>query len=783
MRKTWLVWIACLAGVSLCRGEVALDKYFSENYSTNLVWSRAWAHDAGSVQLAPDQSIRHGSGTSLRIEHRGARDWALAPETPCPVKKGELVEASAWVRLQGKGSVAVCFALRDAANKTLSWSAARDAQSGDADWRLLRSRMLIPEGVVVAVPRLIGDGAATVWMEDFHVRRLTPLTQPTTVQPVALHGDEIDAAFDPASAAFSICDKRTSQIWRQAALKDSSVLVLAATVEEATIKADLFDPVNDLLLKMSATLDAHAPELVVDLAADGPMRAPLVFPPAFVPVQGTRLIVPLNEGIAYPIEDQAVKEQNLVAYGGHGICMAFFGATDGKAGQMTLLETPDDATLQLRRDSARMMTAQPTWVPEKGRFGYARRLRYVFFDQGGHVAMCKRYRAYVAAAGRLKTFTQKRAENPNVDLLAGAVNVWFMDGGQIPMVQALQSNGIRRILWSAAGSPAQIAEMNKLDGVLTSRYDIYQDAMNPANFPKLRGIHSDWTSAAWPNDIMIRADGDWVRGWEVSAKDGTRIPCGVLCDRQALTYARARLAEDLRTHPYRCRFIDTTTASPWRECYAPAHPMTRRESREFKMQLLDVVSREFKQVCGAETGHDAAVPYLHYFEGMLSLGPYRVNDAGRNMMQKLDEIPEQVAKFQMGAEYRLPLWELVYHDCVVAQWYWGDYNNKLPKLWDKRDLFNALYGTPPMFMFNRHEWERDHARFVQSYRATSPVARTTFYSEMTDHRFLSTDRLVQQTHFANGTTVTVNFGSQPFTLADGRTVGPLAADVTPQPVE
>ena len=52
------------------------------------------------------------------------------------------------------------------------------------------------------------------------------------------------------------------------------------------------------------------------------------------------------------------------------------------------------------------------------------------------------------------------------------------------------------------------------------------------------------------------------------------------------------------------------------------------------------------------------------------------------------EVPERVRKFQVGWQYRLPLWELVYHDCVVAQWYWGDYNNKLPAIWDLRDLFN-----------------------------------------------------------------------------------------------
>jgi len=167
------------------------------------------------------------------------------------------------------------------------------------------------------------------------------------------------------------------------------------------------------------------------------------------------------------------------------------------------------------------------------------------------------------------------------------------------------------------------------------------------------------------------------------------------------------------------------------------------------------------------------VPYVHYFEGMLSLGPYRVPDAGRNMIKPWDEVPERVAKFQVGQKYRLPLWELVYHDCVVAQWYWGDYNNKLPALWDKRDLFNILYGTPPMFMFNNQIWKMNKTRFVESYKNISPVARAVGYAEMTDHRFLTTDRSVQQTQFANGISVTVNFGDKLYRLPDGKKVEPM----------
>jgi hypothetical protein len=163
---------------------------------------------------------------------------------------------------------------------------------------------------------------------------------------------------------------------------------------------------------------------------------------------------------------------------------------------------------------------------------------------------------------------------------------------------------------------------------------------------------------------------------------------------------------------------------------------------------------------------------------MLSLGPYRVPEAGRNMIKAWDEVPERVAKFQLGHKYRLPLWELVYHDCVVAQWYWGDYNNKLPALWDKRDLFNILYGTPPMFMFNRQIWDNNKDRFAQSYKDVCPVARAVGYAEMTDHSFLTPDRDVQQTTFSNGTTITVNFGENPYRLPDGKEVEPMGYHVT-----
>ena len=590
-------------------------------------------------------------------------------------------------------------------------------------------------------------------------------------QELTIGNATIAVTLNAADGALSVTDKRTGQTWRQKST--DNVKVIESKRIDGGIDLTCRHPGLSLDIKTEIRLDGEKPEFTVAISGKGNLKGTLGYPYPFVSQGGTYLVVPMNEGISYPVEDESIEPMWLVAYGGHGICMAFWGVTDGESGHTVIIETPDDALIQINRLEGRLCVA-PRWESQKGDFGYTRKLRYVFFDKGGHVAMCKRYRQYAQQIGKLKTLEQKRSENPNVDLLIGAVNLWCWENDALAIVREMKSAGIDRILWSNRASPEVIKAMNEIDGVLTSRYDIYQDLMDPQVVKeKLRGSHPDWTQAGWPKDIMLDATGDWRKGWQVRGKDGQMYPCGVLCDKQAINFAKQRVPEELKTHPYRCRFIDTTTASPWRECYSPEHPMTRSDSRHWKMELLRHTSEDMKLVTGSETGHDAAVPFVHYFEGMLSLGHYRIPDSGRDMSRIWDEVPERVAKFQVGHKYRLPLWELVYHDCVIAQWYWGDYNNKLPAIWAKRDLFNILYGTPPMFMFNRQYWSQNKDRFARSYKDICAVVRAVGYAEMTDHRFLTADRDVQQTRFSNGVTVTANFGDKPYRLAEGQEVKPL----------
>ena len=725
---------------------------------------RAWAREGSKVAL------KTRADGVFELRHAGEADWSIHGMEVLQVKPGDVFRMScASSGLEGPDACAYCLSVvaRDGKGEVVSWSyGERSAKPG----RPCETTFMVPQGVATIEPRVIGAGRTGVALRDVRIESLGNRLPKGAKPPADLSVETaaLSVRVSCADAGLRVTDRRTGRTW--APLEGARVFVTGGEAVGRALRVRFIDPLTLGEWSATVTPEPTRPEVLVTVCGEGEMAQPLAFPAPFATRKGDRLIVPMNEGIGYPVDEDVWIPGPLVTFGGHGLCMAFWGVQDDAtgAGYMGLVETADDGAVAFARRDGGCWAAGPQWQDQKGRFGYARRVRYVFLDKGGHVAMCKRYRQYAREQGKVKTFAEKAQARPLVDRLLGAPNIWCWEGDKTGMARKLKEAGIDRFLWSAGGSAEQVAALAQMDGVLVSRYDVYRDIYRPEQLEKLgwkkgRGTNTD----AWPEGAAWNSadPNDWRKAWGVKAKDGTWTHCGCMCDAVSAKYCRKHVGEELKTVPYNTRFIDVTTAAAWDTCHNPAHPMTRSDSRRHRMDLLRLLGDEFGLVVGSETGHDAAVPHCDYFEGMLSLCHYRVPDSGRNIQQIWTNVPPNVAKFQVGEKYRLPLWELVYHDCLCAHWYWGDYNNKLPALWDKRDLFNVLYGTMGMYIFSAKQWEADGARFVRSYRATSPVARKTGYSEMTDHRILTADRSVQQSVFANGVTVTVNFGGQPYRLS------------------
>lgn len=750
--------------------------------------SGVWSRVQGAITFSPEPNGLHNGKPVFKVVHTSDRDWAVRLPNTIPVKPGEIYTLQCDIKTE-----AACLAstgvILYAKKEVYSWCYGGCDPVGRGDWKTCRSEFIVPPGATHIEPRMTGSGKGTCLFANYTIKKtgFMPFKIPTT-RPV-LENKTIKAEFNPATAAFKITDKRTSRVWQQDSASTRFVTGSVNVIDKSVLEYELLVMENALRFKVRAELAVDSPELSFSICGDPHKRLGtlLHYPPAIKSSPDERVILPLNEGISYPVEHERPSFRYLYSYGGHGLCMGFFGQirdeyeADKADGWLAILETSDDAGVFIRETEQvdgrpRLLYLDPYWDSQKGLFGYDRSIRYVFFDKGGHVALCKRYRRYAQSKGLYVPFTEKVRRNPNlkkgIDMLVGAANIWCWTEPKVKFVKELQAVGIDRILWSGNGTAEEIRQLNAMDNVLTSRYDIYQDLMDPAlvHLCVYRKAPGAWPMAAWPHDVNWRsADGTMRTGWSVDAIDKTkpRVPCVVLCDKKALPYAEKRISEELKTKPFTARFIDTTVAAPWLECYNPDHPMTRSDSRVWKMKLLELLGKRFNLVCGSETGHEASVPYCDFFEGMMSLGPYRVPESGRYLEKIWDDPPERTVKYQVGEAYRLPLWELVYHDCTVAYWYWGDYNNKLPKLWRKRDLFNALYGTPPMYLFPHGAWKKQKEQFVASYKVAQPVSRLTGYSEMTNHRILTKDRTVQQTEFANGYRVTVNFGTEQFTMSDG----------------
>ena len=729
-------------------------------------WAPFWARQAGSGSMALDAETRHGGHASLKVTHTGTGDWSAAQAAQLLVKPGGIYRLSGWVKCEKLESAELSVVTRDAKGGVLDWSYAPAQTSGTHEWQLLSRRFVVPTGCATVQFRLIGAGPGTVWLSDAALVKEGAVSAALHGKTLRLVNPVLDVRLAAGDGTLAVTDRRTGRTWHQSPFGAGLIVRDARRLGAASARLTLRDMANDLTLHATVTLAPAAPELTVTLASDenGPVQQPVAFPPPFVTGKGTALVVPLNEGILYPVDDITIPPVSLVTYSGHGLCMPWVGVTDTKtgAGILAILRTPDDAHVEITRRLGGDLFAQPAWEATKGRFGYARSLLYVFFPKGGYVAQAKRYRAYAQSTGLFKTLAQKRRENPNVDKLVGAVNVWNWDEDKVALCREMKALGMDRALWSSGGSPQEVAAINAL-GYLTSRYDIFQDVY-PPDAPA-------WLNkAGWPQDLVWLPNGDWMKGWaDIQKKpDGTQVVYqgGVINSQRGLARAKLTVPADLKMTPYGCRFIDTTTASPWREDYNPAHPLTRSQDRHYKMALLDFCSGQEKLVVGTETGIDPSVPFVDYYEGMMSLGPYRLPDSGRDLMDYKTPTSDFL-KFQVGPFYRIPLWELVYHDCVVAGWYWGDSTNKEPEAWDKRDLFNSLYGTPPLFLFDRAVWEKNKDHFARTYRTVCPLVRRLGYDQMLSHAFLTPDHTVQQTRWASGATVTVNFGDKPYTLRRG----------------
>ena len=534
-----------------------------------------------------------------------------------------------------------------------------------------------------------------------------------------------------------------------------------------TVKADLWiDGTGDVRLELDS-----------DMEFDGEFP----YPGPFRPRRGDIAVLPLHEGMAFPADEADIPLPEVrEAYCGWYTSLQMWAIVRGDSFLDAALEDSLDAVFREERDENGLLVTKVSHVSEKGRWGYARKMRFMT-GRGGITGAAKAYRALMKERGRLVTLKEKKKSCPNLDKIVGAANFWVWEKDVRRVAREMKGLGIDRVLWSAIEPKEDVEFLKGEMGFLVGRYNIFRDVATPKirrdrpevfarpEIDRTYMIHSD----AYPDDIVVKKDGELATCWVVRLKDGTSEPMVPVCGTQYVKYAIPDVLRDRKERGYEAYFVDTLTCTALDECYSPAHPMTRSQDIKWRLRATEYMC-DTGLVTGAEDMTDLAVPYVHYSEGLMSVGPYRKENAGYDFQNVYygKDVPEVTDRYELNPRFRVPFFQLVFHDCVAAYWYWGDSDTTFPERMPRRDAFNALYGTLPLYGVAQGKWDELKGAIARSYPRATKVHALTAYEEMLSFEYVTEDKLVQRTRFANGVTVTANFRDAAYTAEDGSPIEP-----------
>lgn len=430
----------------------------------------------------------------------------------------------------------------------------------------------------------------------------------------------------------------------------------------------------------------------------------------------------------------------------------------------------------------------------------ARSVRLHVLGRGGYVEIAKAYREIARRRGLFESIAEKQRRNPATEKMIGAADFKpFTLHRYAPGTRHNQTD--KEIVRSnfTFDEVAQLAEHFQRDlgidramivvaGWITGGYDGTHPDVLPAAAESggneglaetsqrvkalgyLFGLHDNYT------DFYQRAP-SWSEDYIAKGQDGSLVKGGVwaggqaylICQRKSLELARRpqNVPDVFRLFSPDVYFIDCLLAMVPRVCQDPRHPVTKTEDVQLKLDLCDY-ARSQPALFGSEEGNESGVAHADYFEGILS---------------------QKTASHAAGAETVIPLFELVFGDAIPMLTHQSD---RLGPDNPEQFLDHVLYAEMPVYRFGEHRYWTDPAQdfhppvrseaklvyargerwgrydqFIKnSYEVLSRLSRLTATLPMTDHRFLTPDRLVEQTRFGTDVEITVNYGQAAFAVGD-----------------
>jgi len=383
------------------------------------------------------------------------------------------------------------------------------------------------------------------------------------------------------------------------------------------------------------------------------------------------------------------------------------------------------------------------------------------------------YRRLLKTRGQFTSFADKAV--PRLDRLFGAPQAYVWgDGRDMDFLNDLKVLGIKRIVLSYDQDPVRQSHVVRPDylakanamGYLAGPYDVFDNAQ-PEDSEDAPYVH--WDKDLYPSGCIRDANGKvhagfMGRGCELSSEAQVRHP---QAPSPASRYA-AHVADGATQV-----FLDVDAFGEFYDDFSPDHPMTMARDRANRLARMKLAIDGFHLVLGSESVTAWATGVTHYSHGSgeahngalwpiqtdhVRFGTWWPNDRPTIFFKPFQPTQTE-ARLLFGSADRLPLFEAVFHDSVVAADRWEVGLMKVAGLERSRFARSLLYGTPTMWNLDRKELARIGPWLKAAQDDFKTVHGWGTPTALTGFRWLNNDRTVQQTTFADGRVLVANFST------------------------
>ncbi|MDY7530280.1 glycoside hydrolase [Pseudomonas sp. Bout1] len=431
---------------------------------------------------------------------------------------------------------------------------------------------------------------------------------------------------------------------------------------------------------------------------------------------------------------------------GKGLAAQLNGVLDKEAAQVRQVKQPYEQAVLLRGLNAA--------INKKARQGWQRS------TEPGMTALAEGYGALrselaVAFAGALSATPQ----------------TW---GNTLSVSNALKDAGLKRLLvtqgegWEGGLWHPEAVKAGVDAGYLMAPYDSYETALSATENP-------DWITAhlgskAYHECAIVLKGGQLKTGFQKSGHY-----TDPRCVRPLL---EARVQAVQAKSGFNAWFLDAYATSMLFDSYRTGASMTQAQNAEGNIDASHWISSVLKLPAGSEDGNAITARGILFAHGMQT----PVLGWGDRQMTKDKQSPyfvgawyppEQPAVFfksvplkepfrtvYFDPAMRLPLYQAVFHGSVITTHHWLFDSLKLSNVRRENELTQLLYNVPPLYHLSAATVKQRLPVIQRQDGFFRPLHERLATQAMTDFRWLTEDKQVQQTTFADGTRLVANFSGE-----------------------